>query len=96
MLLGNLTADGQTGWVDISNEDLRTAKMFAAAGTFGGGTFTLEISMNEDKSDPVLLPATDLTVDGAVVLAGLPGAKWARGSLTGSTAPNVNAYLGLG
>ena len=96
MLLGNLTAAGQTGWVDISNEDLRTAKMFAGAGTFGGGTLTLEVSMNADKSDPFLLPQSNLTVDGGYVFSGLPGAKWARGSITGSTTPNVNAYLGTG
>jgi len=96
MLLGNLTADGQTAWVDISNEDLRTGKMFAGAGTFGTGTLTLEVSMNADKSDPFLLPQSDLTVDGGYVFAGLPGAKWARASIAGSTTPNVNAYLGLG
>ncbi len=96
MLLGNLLADGQTAWVDIGNEDLRTSKMFAGAGTFGGGTLTLEVSMNSDKSDPVLIPATNLTVDGANILSGLPGAKWARASLVGSAGPNVNAYLGLG
>ena len=96
MLLGNLVADGQTGWVDVSNEDIRTGKLFAGAGTFGGGTLTLEISMNEDKSDPVLLPQTNLTVDNGYMMSNLSGAKWARGSLTGATSPNINAYLGLG
>ncbi len=96
MLLGNLTADGSTGWVDISNEDLRSSKLFAAAGTFGGGTITLDVSMNEDKSDPVGLAQTNLTADGGYILAGLTGAKWARATLAGAAGPSLNAYLGLG
>lgn len=96
MLLGNLVANGSTSWVDISNEDLRTAKLFAGAGTWGSGTLTLEISMNTDKSDPVGLTAEALTADGAKILSGLPGAKWARATLSGATGPDINAYLGLG
>ena len=96
MLLGNLTADGSTGWVQISNEDLRTAKLFVGVGAWGGGILTLEISMNDDKSDPAGLSAEALAVDGAKILAGLPGAKWARATLAGATGPNLNVYLGLG
>jgi len=96
MLLGNLAADGQTPWVQVSNEDLRTSKLFVGAGTFGGGTLVLQVSMNDDKSDPVGLPQTNLTVDGGYILSGLSGAKWARASISGSTTPSVNAYIGLG
>jgi len=96
MLLGNLLADGQTGWLHIANEDLQTSKLFVGAGNFGGGTLTLQISMNDNKSDIVGIPTTNLTADGAIVIAGLSGAKWARALLAGSAGPNVNAYLGLG
>lgn len=96
MLLGNLTANGQTGWVHIANEDLRTGKLFAGAGTFGGGTLVLQVSMNDDKSDPIPLPQSNLTVDGGYVFAGLSGAKWARASLSGATGPDINTYLGTG
>lgn len=86
-------ADGNSIWVDLRGLDIRSDRLpsIAGQGGFGGGTLKIEISFENDKSNPFLY-GTGLTADGVEAI-NLAGVKWARLDLTGSTTPTLDAYL---
>lgn len=87
------SADGQSAWIDIRNGDNRTQKLpsIAGSGTFGGGTLKMEISFEDDKSNPFLY-GTGLTANGVESLD-IAGAKWIRLDLSGAITPTIAAYI---
>jgi hypothetical protein len=82
-----LNANESTKPVDMMNIEKGT---FAAVGTFGGGTLTLQVSM-----DGITWHSSGLTLAaaGAVTLS-IP-CKQARWTLTGATAPSVTCSCAL-
>lgn len=92
MIKNTLTANGAGQWIDIGNQDNRTPISAGAVGTFGGGTATLEVSFEDDKSNPVAVQS-GLTSDGVIVTN--VRARWVRWSLAGSTSPNLNLYIAI-
>ena len=89
----SFTVDGQSMWVDLRGLDIRADRLpsIAGSGTWGGGTLKIEISFEDDKSNPFLY-GTGLTADGVEAI-NLAGVKWARLDLTGSTTPTLTGYL---
>jgi len=82
---GNLAADGEsTEWTYQGG-----VGFISCAGTFGGGTATLQYRVNATLW---VTTGTTFTVD-AIARIDLPRGVQLRVSLAGATAPNLNTYM---
>ena len=92
MASGRLTADGSTPWVTIQAAE-GTRPNISFAGDFGSGTVTLEKQLDGTTYDlldnGVAITLTD-DDDSSYNLA--PGMK-VRGTLAGSSSPDIDWYI---
>ena len=86
--LGNLTADGTTTPVDVS--EIEAGARVQITGTFGGGSAQLQISLDGSLFSDF---GTALTADGLVDTA-LPKCKEVQIVLSGATGPDINGAIG--
>jgi len=90
-LQSNLTSE----WIQPDHLDLRSPKLpsIAGVGTWGSGTLHMQVSFEQDKSNPFTI-TTGLTADG-IEATDFAGAKWARLLFAGATAPDLTTYMGF-